>query len=405
MSERQKILWISRFCMADTSSGAAITTRAILSELSYRGFDVLVLGMSVFDHERGQSLIGDALAQAEPNRHGLVTISDGVLKHNLVRTVKTKADLATSQELDALYRMYIKALEEFRPDLVWYFGGSSFDMLIPDEAKRLGIPSMAFVYNGNYQNSRWSRDVDLLLTETRATAEMYAETSGLNIEAIDTFIQPEAFVAPERTPQHVTFVNPTLEKGGAIVAQLALALEETRPDITFEVVESRGTWQPVLDLVTETMDLRKRSLKNVIVTPHTRDMRPIYARSRVILMPSLWWEAMGRVLVEGMMNGIPSIVTNQGGPPITAAEACVKLNLPKLYYTQPYNRLLPPEAVTQVASAIIPFFDDPAYYEAACARARAVAARDHNIGKNADRLAARLRTFLEARGQNNVPAA
>ena len=60
---------------------------------------------------------------------------------------------------------------------------------------------------------------------------------------VGTFIEPARVVVPQNTRERILYINPSPEKGAGVVAQLALMLEKTRPDIRFEVVESRGDWQ------------------------------------------------------------------------------------------------------------------------------------------------------------------
>jgi glycosyltransferase involved in cell wall biosynthesis len=44
-------------------------------------------------------------------------------------------------------------------------------------------------------------------------------------------------------------------------------------------------------------------------------MRRIYARTRILLAPSLWEEGWGRVISEAQISGIPVLASNRGGLP------------------------------------------------------------------------------------------
>lgn len=391
MTRPLRILWINRFCLADTSSGAAITSRDMLTQLSLRGAQIAVLGMTCYDKPIGQNSIQDQIdAQAGANMY---KIKDGRLTHNLIPTKSTLEHDITLAELDALLVLYLQVLEDFKPDMVWFYGGRSFDMMIAAEAKRRGVRTAAYVPNGSYKGTRWCQDVDMIVTETNATSQMYQEKAGFYAKPLGVFIDAAQYVPDTHSREAVTFVNPVLEKGGALVAQLAMALEDKRPDIPFHIVESRGKWADTMNNVCKALGQEPRVLKNVKVISHTSDMRPVYAKSRVHLIPSLWWENAGRVTVEALMNGIPTIVTNRGGPPELTGDAGYKLDLDESYYQSPYNKLLSDDAVDHICALIERIFDDEDHYQDLSARAYRVAAEQHDLRRNGDKLYALFHDF------------
>jgi hypothetical protein len=50
---KPRILWANPFCLLDTSSGASMTVRQMLLQLVARGYEVQVLGATVFDSPKG----------------------------------------------------------------------------------------------------------------------------------------------------------------------------------------------------------------------------------------------------------------------------------------------------------------------------------------------------------------
>lgn len=90
---------------------------------------------------------------------------------------------------------------------------------------------------------------------------------------------------------------------------MALLAARECPDLRFMVVESRMRWKEAL----EAMKLDPARFPNVHVLPHQFDMRPVFAATRVLLVPSLWHESGARVIAEAHVNGIPVIASDTGG--------------------------------------------------------------------------------------------
>jgi glycosyltransferase involved in cell wall biosynthesis len=101
----------------------------------------------------------------------------------------------------------------------------------------------------------------------------------------------------------VTLINPCPDKGVAIL----LALAQRMPDVAFAVVPTWGPPSPELAAA--------QKLPNVTTLESSEDVNDIYRRTRVLLVPSLWGEAFGFVVVEAMARGIPVLASDVGGLP------------------------------------------------------------------------------------------
>ena len=388
-ARKPRLLWANCYCLLDSSSGASMAVRVMLRQLAHAGYDVQVLGATIFDAERGAAGLGPQAAEIRKRIGQQVILQDGPLRHVIYVTRSPHRGQMLAAEFNNWHSLYQQALDRFRPDVVFYYGGQASDLLIPMEARLRGIPVAFYLANGNYTHARWARDVQLILTDSQATADLYRERLRLPVTAVGPFIDPSRVVAPQHTPERVLFVNPKLEKGAGIVIRLALMLEKRRPDIVFEVVESRGAWAETLKLVTSQLGQARESLDNVIVTPTTDDMRPIYGRARLVLAPSLWWESGARVVVEAMLNGIPAVVTAHGGMPELVKDAGIVLRFGPQYHRRPYNLLPPVEDLQEVAGSIEALYDDAALYRDLCEKARRVA-QGHPLHISTQRLAAAL---------------
>ncbi len=354
---KKRILWANPYCLLDTSSGASITVRQILMDLAESGHKVAILGATIFDSPNGISRIRAHWQKIhETNGHSVI-INDGALKHRLVKTKNTYRKALTAEEEGYWYNNYIALLDQFKPDVVMYYGGRTLDLLIGDEAHSRGIPVAAFLYNGNFSGKRWCRDVDVIFTDSKATAKFYEDRYNLNVVPIGPFVDPKSVVPKNCQPERILFINPSLAKGALLVAHLAILMEKTRPDIQFEVVESRGNWASIVRLATKSLGKERSQLTNVVVTPNTTDMRPIYGRARVILIPSLWWESFPRVSIESLMNGIPAVVTNRGGLPEAIGKSGHIVPIPDDYYQAPYNKMPTPEITQALCDAALDLYE------------------------------------------------
>ena len=101
----------------------------------------------------------------------------------------------------------------------------------------------------------------------------------------------------------ITMVNPSAIKGIAIFLALARALPAER----FAAVPTWAT--------TAADRIALKQFPNVELLQPTEDIDQIFARTRILLTPSLWGEAFGKIVVESMLRGIPVLASNLGGLP------------------------------------------------------------------------------------------
>ncbi|CAD5257117.1 conserved hypothetical protein [Halomonas sp. 59] len=397
---KPRILWANPFCLLDSSSGASMTVRQMLLQLVAYGYEVQILGATVFDNPKGMGKLKEQFPDLNAHLHQLIEAEDGPLTHQLVVSYSHNRNHFTTHEEGLWYSQYLYMLDSFKPDIVWFYGGQTLDMLIADEARDRDIPVAFYLANGNYKSPRWCRDVDLILTDSQATADMYRQTIGYSAKPVGKFIAPESFIAERHERNRLLFVNPSWQKGGSVFVQLAEKLERERPDIELEVVEARSDWPAVLRETTRRMGELRNSLSNVTVTANTNDMRGPYGRARVVMAPSLWWESSGRVLAEAMLNGIPALITNRGGMPEMIGNAGIAFDFPDACYEEPYHHLLSDEELQPLVDAVISFFDDEDLYQDYVARAWQVGKEKHHLDRATDRLIGALTPLVGQRAGN-----
>jgi glycosyltransferase involved in cell wall biosynthesis len=169
---------------------------------------------------------------------------------------------------------------------------------------------------------------------------------------------PVAMIPPVIEPEYyrcnpagdaILFVNPIAMKGVHIAAAIAAALPQRR----FLFVRS---WPE-----TATFPHYQPRLANIEWVPSAHDMRPLFTRTKLLLMPSVWEESSGRTLGEAQVSGIPTIASDRGGmrDAIGPGGGVVPLGAP----------------IAQWCAAIERVFDDGAHYAQLSEGARRHAAR------------------------------
>ncbi|MCC7173912.1 MAG: glycosyltransferase [Bryobacterales bacterium] len=131
--------------------------------------------------------------------------------------------------------------------------------------------------------------------------------------------------------EFVTLVNPCAVKGISIF----LALADRMPEAAFAAVPTWGTNREDLE------SLKKRA--NVHILEPVDDIDRLLARTRVLLMPSLWAEARSRMIPEAMLRGVPVLAANVGGIPeaMLGVDYVLPVRLIERYRSQVDEQMVP----------------------------------------------------------------
>ncbi len=109
-------------------------------------------------------------------------------------------------------------------------------------------------------------------------------------------------------------VNPCAVKGISIF----LALARRFPEYSFGALPGWGT--------TAADRQALQALPNVTLLANVRNIEQVFSKTRVLLMPSLWYEGFGLSVMEAMLRGIPVIASDSGG--LTEAKLGTRFVLP-----------------------------------------------------------------------------
>ncbi|KAH0365327.1 hypothetical protein KCU65_g6089, partial [Aureobasidium melanogenum] len=101
----------------------------------------------------------------------------------------------------------------------------------------------------------------------------------------------------------VGMINPCAVKGSGILLNLAKAC----PHLDFLVYKSWG--------FDRNLQHQMESLQNMTIRPSCTDMNEAWSGMKVLLVPSVWYEAWGIVVIEAHLRGIPVICSDAGALP------------------------------------------------------------------------------------------
>ncbi len=149
------------------------------------------------------------------------------------------------------------------------------------------------------------RQVDGVVGVSRYVAEYLGKHGGLDAVHVPiSLLEPGPYPDLGRlSNEFVTLVNPCAVKGISIF----LGLADRMPETAFAAVPTWGTTREDLEA------LKQRA--NVRLLEPVDDIDRLLARTRVLLMPSLWAEARSRMIPEAMLRGVPVLAANVGGIP------------------------------------------------------------------------------------------
>ena len=374
------LLCCSYHCIVDPSSGAAQATRDLLALLAGRGWDCRVLCGPRVDfemhHPLQQVLADDGLGcrqevlQAGAAAASILHVSG--LPFPVTLYAPADARMPPTQAVgQPLLLMLERALNENQPDILLTYGGHWIGRAIIAMAKRHGVRVVFALHNFSYERSDLFSHVDGILTPSQFTTDYYLQHLGINSTPIPSPLdwgrlqcQP-ADAGKTAEGRHVTFVNPQPDKGVFWFARIAEQLNRQRPDIALLVKEGRGSSQ--------WLSRSGLTIQNLKVMGMVPDPRDFYRQSRVVLMPSLWYESFGRVAAEATLNGIPVLASRRGALAETLSTAGFLFDIPTHYTPQ---RLVLPTAqeVQPWVDTILRLYDDHDFYRVQ--RLRCLAAAD-----------------------------
>jgi len=268
--------------------------------------------------------------------------------------------------------LFDEELRSFQPDVLFTYGGTEADRRRFQRAQNSGTRVVFGLRNEYFLSTYdWHRHVDAFLTPSKFLSDLYRREIGIESVGLPTPMELTDVVADEHDPIFLTVINPSPEKGVTLVATLAEELSRQRPDLPILVIESRGG-AGLLASVGQLGGFDLRRHENIMFSPSVPQPKDIYAPTRVLMAPSLWQEAGGRIVGEALVNGIPPLVSDRGALSEYSGGAGYTFHVPE-EITPARREPVSAQVVQPWIEIIIRMFDDEEFYKAESAKAREAA--------------------------------
>jgi surfactin synthase thioesterase subunit/glycosyltransferase involved in cell wall biosynthesis len=320
--------------------GGDKSNRLLIEALAARGHECrAVARISVFGSREQECYVADLAA-----RGVAASVRDGVTafdRNGVGVGVVTDGSLRASFEAE---------LKRFRPEIILASSDDPAQLLLETALRRpearvvyLARATLAVPFGPDCAFPSEAKTERLRAASRAVGVSGYVADYFRRYGGIDAVHVPISLMEPEQWPElgrfdneFVTLVNPCAVKG----IDIFLALADAFPDVAFAAVPTWGT------NVRDRAALAARP--NVRVLDPVDDINLLLARTRVLLVPSLWAEARSRIVVEAMLRAVPAMAADVGGIP----EA--KMGVPYLLPVRRIERYVPDVDEQMVPLAEVP---------------------------------------------------
>ncbi len=295
---------------------------------------ILYCNRTLYPFEGGADISALALLENLTKEHDVIAVYIGSkLENNKIKSYTQNIKQRRGVWINSYFlnkkfkKILVKIVEKEKPDLI-----ISQDYLIPTSvnvAKKFGIKCVIFLRNYFHlsidgfrtylpEHRKFSqtsdlfykcqyifyfymvkefqkalKNADLVCSVSNYMRDITLKFCGVSSEVIRPFVFISKYKV-KSTGEYITYINPDKHKGLDIFEKIANRL----PDKTFLVVGKENY---------------KINKPNIKISGWINDMKEIYEKTRLVIIPSIWPDPCPRVGIEAIQSGIPIIVSKRGG--------------------------------------------------------------------------------------------
>jgi glycosyltransferase involved in cell wall biosynthesis len=285
----RRVCFIGTYFVPDLIGGGEITYYKLLMEFQKRGWDA-----SAFicrDGIRDEDIDIDGIHVSRRDKGGM----DRKITAYLEEMVP---DVVITTLIDPIFtRMALHAAKNVGATVVYYEQFYNSICTRYRDVMSLGPENAA----------PWGNEIlsmcDLIYSNGEFVRQAMQKHQGFESKILHPYINLEEAKVEKWEPEYVTMINPDPGKGGETLLYMAKKM----PDVKFLTIK-----------VSDKNDYRilpekDGEIPNLAIWDFQKDIRKIYERTKVLLVPTIVDETFCRVIPEAQSNGIPIIGRNVGG--------------------------------------------------------------------------------------------
>lgn len=274
--------------------GDGININDLLNKLGTDGHDVIAIGK--IDNPDFRESINNVKNQLK--ELGIET-SNGTANNIKYKIPNSYGCVLLKDEL--FEKEFRKTLIKCRPDII--LTQLNYSHKVIEIASSLSIKVILFVHDHhpfNYLPINRSESISHVFFNSKSTQHHFSYLLKCTHSILYSPLSLDRYKSETVDSKYITMVNPTKDKGEDILKEIIRSF----PNQNFLIVSG---WRGI--------PKEFSSFKNVKIVKRQYDMKKVYIKTKILLVPSQWEEAFGRVVIEAMINKIPVIASRVGGLP------------------------------------------------------------------------------------------